>query len=192
MNNLKDILDELNSKSVIMKDDERSIIFSEIESWIYKKIKNIKKLYQATINGGDCINFHSKCDNIENTLVIIESEGFRRFGGFTPIPWESNGHFKEDYSLKSFVFSLDNKKIYSLKKFSSSVYHDINSGPCFGGGYDIGIVGNPIKERTLYTFQNSYDYKGDRYPLSECEYSNLFSKKIKAHEYEVFQVIFVK
>ena len=39
--------------------------------------------------GGDSINFHKKCDNIPNTLILIKSEGNRRFGGFTPIPWKS-------------------------------------------------------------------------------------------------------
>ena len=41
------------------------------------------------MDGGDSKIFHKKCDNIPNTLVIVESEGHRRFGGFTPIPWKS-------------------------------------------------------------------------------------------------------
>jgi len=69
----------------------------------------------------------------------------------------------------------------------NAVYHNKNSGPCFGGGRDIGIDKNPIKENTLFTFQISYDYKGDNYSLSE---SDGFNKKIKALEYEVFQFIF--
>ena len=178
-----------NDKSVIMKEDERNMIFSEIENKMNKKIRKIKKLYQATIDGGDPINFHSKCDNIENTLVLIKSEGLRRFGGFTPIPWKSNGIWIKDPSLKSFVFSLDKKKIYSLKSGFNAVYHNKDSGPCFGGGRDIAIDNNPIKENTLYTFQSSYDYKGDNYSLSECDGQN--NIRIKALEYEVFQVIFL-
>ena len=175
-----------------MKDDEEQMIFSTIEKKMNKKIKKIKKLYQATIDGGDPINFHSKCDNIENTLVIIKSEGFRRFGGFTPIPWKSSiKNYISDHSLKTFVFSLDNKKIYYLIKKEKSVYHYKDYGPCFGEGHDIGIIGNPIKEKALYTCQISYDYKGDQYSLSEYNYNKIFKKqKIKAFEYEVFQVIF--
>ena len=181
-----------NDKSVIMKDDERNMIFSEIENKMNKKIIKIKKLYQATIDGGNPIKFHSKCDNIENTLVIIKSKGLRRFGGFTPIPWKSNGDWVNDPSLKSFVFSLDNKKIYYLKEGGySSVYHNKNYGPCFGFGHDIGIEGNPIKEHTLFTYQSdNYDYKGDKYSLSEYKYDRDDRKKLKALEYEVFQVIF--
>ena len=173
-----------------MKYNERKMIFSEIENKMNKKIRKIKKLYQATIDGGDPINFHSKCDNIENTLVFIKSEGLRRFGGFTPIPWTSNekGVYKEDPNLKSFVFSLDKQKIYSLKSKENAVCHKKNGGPCFGFGHDIGIDKNPLKENTLYTCQSSYDYKGDKYSLSE--YDGDFNKHIKALEYEVFQVLF--
>ena len=199
INNLKKQIKFLNynmnlknfDKSVIMKDDERNMIFSEIEKKMNKKIRKMKKLYQATIDGGDPINFHSKCDNIENTLIIIKSEGLRRFGGFTPIPWKSEGDWIDDPSLRTFVFSLDNKKIYYLQNGGyNSVYHFKNNGPCFGQGFDIGIEGNPIKDNTLYTYQESYDYKGDKYSLSEYEYDKSDSKKVKALEYEVFQVIF--
>ena len=153
-----------------------------------KRIKEINKLYQATKDGGDPINFHLKCDNIPNTLVLIKSEGKRRFGGFTPIPWKSEERYvyKQDSENKTFVFSLDNKKIYYLKDIENAVSHDKNRGPCFGGGQDIGINGNPIKENTLYTFQYSYDYKGDSNALSEYNGQNY----LKALEYEVFQVIF--
>ena len=183
----------IQNESVIMKADEMRMIFSTIEKKMNKKIKKIKKLYQATIDGGDPINFHSKCDNIGNTLVIIKSEGFRRFGGFTPIPWKSNiiKNYISDHSLKTFVFSLDNQKIYYLIKKEKSVYHYKDYGPCFGEGHDIGIVGNPIKEKVLYTCQLSYDYKGDQYSLSEYKYNKIFNKKkIKALEYKVFQFIF--
>ena len=64
--------------SLIIKDDEKNMIFREIENKMNKKIKEIKKLYQATKDGGDPINFHSKCDNIPNTLVLISSYTIRR------------------------------------------------------------------------------------------------------------------
>ena len=166
--------------------EEESFIFNEIENKINKRIKEIKKLYQATIDGGDAKNFHNKCDDISNTLVLILSQGHRRFGGFTPIPWKSDGGYKSDPEMKTFVFSLDNKKIYYLKKKEPvAVYHDYSFGPCFGVGQDIGIKGNPIKEKTLFTNQWSYDYEGGNQSLSEYNSSN-----IKALEYEVFQIIF--
>ena len=184
---LKEQIDKFNNKSVIMRDYERKMIFSVIENKMNKKIKEMQKLYQATVDGGDPINFHSKCNYHENTLVLIESEGLRRFGGFTPIAWTSFGGYKEDSSLKTFVFSLDKNKISSLKKKCFSVYHDKDNGPCFGFGHDIVIEGNPLIENTLYTCKsNSFDYEGFN---SLSEYDGK-SGKIKALEYEVYQVIF--
>ena len=188
INNEINYIKGLNSDtSIIMKDSEKSIIFPEIEKKLNKKIKKIIKLYQATIDGGEPMIFHNKCDNIPNTLVLVQSEGNRRFGGFTPIPWTLKGGNKLDPEMKTFVFSLDNKKIYYLKrKDSVAVYHGNISGPSFGQGFDIGIEGNPIKEKKLYTFNYSYDYKGENHPLSEYENDQF----LKALEYEVFQLIF--
>ena len=50
------------------------------------------------------MTFHSKCDYIPNTLVLIKSEGKRRFGGFTPIPWKSQGDYINDPEMKTFIF----------------------------------------------------------------------------------------
>ena len=177
------------NKSLIMKEDEKKMIYSEIENKMNKKIKYIKKLYQATTDGGDSKIFHLKCDNIQNTLVLIKSEGKRRFGGFTPIPWKSEEiwKYKKDPEMKTFIFSLDNKKIYNLKNENvDSVFHEQNSGPCFGNGWDIGFEGNPIKDKKLYTYQSSYNYNGDKNTLSEFDFNN----KGKLLECEVFEVIF--
>ena len=91
-----------------MNNDEKDIIFSEIENKMSKRIKEIKKLYQATIDEGSSKNFYLICDNIPNTLIFIKSEGNRRFGWFSSIPWKSNGGFKKDLEKKTLVFSLDN------------------------------------------------------------------------------------
>ena len=183
---LKNKINNISNKSVIIKEDESEMITSEIEKKTNKKIKEIKKLYQATIDGGNSEIFHKKCDNIANTLILIKSEGKRRFGGFTPIPWKSEENYIKDPEEKTFVFSLDNKKIYYLNNSDNAIYHDINSGPCFGGGRDIALDGNPIKENKLYTLECSYDYQGDIHPLSEYKDNNL-----KALEYEVFQIILI-
>ena len=186
---IKDKKDLDNNKSEIMEEDDKKMIYLEIENKMNKKIKEIKKLYQATKDGGDSKIFHLKCDNIPNTLVLIKSEGQKRFGGFTPIPWKSEEIWKyiQDSEMKTFVFSLDNKTIYNLKNEKvDSVYHEKNCGPCFGNGWDIGFEGNPLEEKRLITFKNSFDYKGDKNSLSEFVNGN----EGKIIEYEVFEVIF--
>ena len=82
-----------------------------------KEIKEIKKLYQATVDGGEPSIFHQKCDNIPNTLTFIKSSGNKRFGGFTSRVWNSKkGGYKQDDN--AFVFSIDKQKIYPNKKGS--------------------------------------------------------------------------
>ena len=173
----------------LIKKDERYMIFTEIENKMNKKIQKLKKLYQATVDGGDPATFHSKCDNIPNTLIIIKSQDNKRFGGFTPIPWKSSkdGFYTKDEEKKTFIFTLDYKKISNLNNTNNVTYNKSDCGPCFGDGWDISIEGNPIKENKLWVFRSgSFDYKGIDTPLSECSYNN----KGKASEYEVFQVIF--
>ena len=133
--------------SSIMKSEEFDLIEKEIESRINKKIKGTKKLYQANVDGGDPSIFHYKCDNIPNTLTIIKTKGKRRFGGFASTIWESKLLYKED--INSFLFSLDNKKIYSYKKNGLALFCNKINGPSFGNSKNklgtVSIYGNPIK-----------------------------------------------
>ena len=73
------ILNKLNNNiSDIMYENEFKIINLGIKNRLNKKVKGLKKLYQALIDGDDSINFHTKCDNISNTLILIKSAGNRR------------------------------------------------------------------------------------------------------------------
>ena len=69
INDLKNTLYDFMNKSVIMKEDEKSLLFTEIENKMNKKVHKLKKLYQATIDGGNPINFHKKSDNIPNNPI---------------------------------------------------------------------------------------------------------------------------
>ena len=174
--------------SVIMEIEEYDWIKSAITERIQKDIKEIKKLYQATIDGSEASNFHKLCDNIPNTLILIKSAGDRRFGGFTSECWESSIKRKNDKN--AFLFSLDKKKIYKNKNYSYSIYCNSLSGPCFGFGNTIKIGKNVIKDKTLKTFESnpecSYEFDGDSNALSE----DGKNEGIFAKEYEVFQIIF--
>ena len=178
-----------NYKSVIMEDKEFNIIHLGIKSRLNKEVKEIKKLYQATIDGDGAINFHSKCDNIPNTLVLIKSAGNRRFGGFTTQTWESdNGKYKDDKN--AFLFSLDKQRIYCYKNAGNAIYCHKNQGPSFGCGHDIYLGNNAIQNKKLYTYESysssSYNYIGDNNALSEDGRGSY----IYPVEIEVFQVIF--
>ena len=179
----------LKNKSVIMKENEFEMIHLAIKSRLNKEVKELKKLYQATVDGDGGINFHSRCDNIPNTLVLIKSAGNRRFGGFTSVEWKSSsGEYKDDKN--AFLFSLDKQKIYSYKNNGKAIYDYKDFGPIFGCGFDTHIGKHGIQEKHLYTNESysdsSYNYNGDKNALSEDGKAGY----IYAVEYEVFQVIF--
>ena len=181
---------KIGNKSVIMKENEFDLIHLAIKSRLNKEVKELKKLYQATIDGDGAINFHSRCDNIPNTLVLIKSAGNRRFGGFTTAQWSSPTSFEYKDDPNAFLFSLDKQKIYSYKNNGNAIYNGKDYGPCFGQ-YDIVILRHGIQEKHLYTGEsfsssNSYNYNGDNNALSEDGKQSY----IYAAEYEVFQVIF--
>jgi len=174
--------------SSIMESEEYDMIESALTERINKSIKKIKKLYQATVDGGDASIFHKLCDNIPNTLILIKSAGDRRFGGFTSECWESSIKRKNDKN--AFLFSLDKNKIYKNKNYSYSIYCNSLSGPCFGFGNTIKIGKNVLKDKTLKTFESnpecSYEFDGDNNALSE----DGKNEGVLAKEYEVFQIIF--
>jgi hypothetical protein len=179
------------NRSILFDVSEFEMVKLEIEKKKGQSVKGLKKLYQASIDGGECSIFHKKCDNIPNTLTIIKSAGYRRFGGFTTVEWDTSGKFKDD--KKSFLFSLDKMKIYSFKNNGKAIYCHKDYGPTFGAGYTIKIGGNPLNEKKLYTYEFfpdgcSYNFNYDNSALSESGKGN--SSNIYAMDYEVFEVIF--
>ena len=179
---------KIGNKSVIMKESEFDFIHLAIKSRLNKEVKELKKLYQATIDGDGAINFHSRCDNIPNTLILIKSAGNRRFGGFTSIQWSSTSSQEWKDDPNAFLFSLDKQKIYSYKKDKKAICNYDYRGPCFGSGHDICIENHCIQDKKLITYESnsnsSYNFNGDKNALSESNGSGIY-----AAEYEVFQVI---
>ena len=178
-----------NNNSSILRGNEFDMIHFAIKSRLDKEVKEVKKLYQATVDGDGPINFHTKCDNIPNTLTIIKSAGNRRFGGFTTQIWDSSEKYKDD--KYAFLFSLDKKKVYSYNNNGKAIYCKKDGGPNFGQARDICIGINPIQLKALYTNESSslycsYEYDGDNNALSEDGKAN----SIFAVEYEVFEIIF--
>ena len=174
--------------STIMEKNEFDMIYSAIKERMNKEIKEIKKLYQATKDGGDSETFHKLCDGISNTLVLYKSAGNRRFGGFASLCWNSESGPISDKNC--FLFSLDKKKIYYSKIGNFQIADYSYDGPSFASEklYIIRILGNALKEKTLGTAEEEFKdiFDGDQNALSEdgkC-------KGIYAKEYEVFQIIF--
>ena len=177
--------------SNIIRKDEFNMIKKATEERMNKKIKKIKKIYQATVDGENGAIFHQKCDNIHNTLVLIESAGNRRFGGFASECWKSDNNSNVDN--KCFLFSLDKMKIY-LPKMNNhyNICNYKEKGPNFSynGQLCIVIGQNPIKNKRLSTNESDNVYGDlfnyDKNALSEDgQFNGIYSK-----DYEVYQIIF--
>ena len=182
----------INNKSSIMKENEFDMINTAIKVRLNKDVKDLIKLYQASIDGDNAINFHTKCDSIPNTLVLYKSAGNRRFGGFTTVGWSSptSGESKDD--PKAFLFSLDKQKIYSYKNKGNAIYIYKEHGPIFGSSpCDIVMYDGFLKKdnKRLFTSESysncSFNYDGDNNALSEDGKSGY----INALELEVFHVV---
>ena len=181
--NLENFID-----SAIMEKGEFFMIKTAIQKRMNKEIKNLKKLYQATIDGGEPEIFHEKCDNIPNTLVLYKSAGNRRFGAFSSECWGNKG---DTLDKNCFLFSLDKQKIYNPKNdmcFQLACYS--HSGPSFAnhGNYCIKLYKNALKTKNLKTNEEEFKefFDGNVNALSEDEnFEGVFAK-----EYEVFEVLF--
>ena len=105
---------KINSKIV---DSYFNIIL--IKNWINNinnessKIIKAKILYKLSKDGDSIDTFHQKCDNNSPTLLLVETTNGRKFGGYTTCVWSVNKGGKKDG--KTFLFSLDEKKLYKKK-----------------------------------------------------------------------------
>jgi len=141
-----------NINSVIMNNNEFDMIHLAIKSRLNKEVKELKKLYQASIDGDSSTNFHSRCDNIPNTLTIIKSAGNRRFGGFTTQVWDSPENFTYKDDKNAFLFSLDKQKIYPYNNDGNAIECYKGYGPTFGKVHSSIYIGsNFIQQKELHT-----------------------------------------
>ena len=174
--------------AIIENHEEFETINSVIEQKMNKEIKEIKKIYQSTKDGGHCSQFHKLCDGIPNTLVLYKSAGDRRFGGFASQCWNSNNTCVEDKNC--FLFSLDKKKIYFTKKKNFEIDNYPYDGPSFScsRNYIIRLYENALTNKSLKTYEENHIdiFDGDKNALSEDgEFKGVYAK-----EYEIFQIIF--
>ncbi|CAF5107546.1 unnamed protein product [Rotaria sp. Silwood1] len=119
-------------------------------------------IYKASRDGFDAATFHLCCDNQGPTMTIIQSNNNYLFGGYTSIPWTSDGSYKNDTT--AFLFTLINPHNISPTKYvincvhtEYAVRHHSKYGPTFGGGHDIYLADGSNRNNSSYTgFPTSY------------------------------------
>ena len=161
-----------------------------------KSVSNIKQkninfnlLYRATRDGDNFNDFHSRVDNKNSTLTIIKTSIGSKFGVFLEVPFkQTNNPIVDD---KSFIFSLDLKKIYNSKKGTYSLNDLANVGILLDLYFQpIRIYQNCLSNNESYTdTAKSINYNS--YIGFEKDYElNNNLKNFKVEEMETFQILF--
>ena len=131
-----------------------------------KKI-TLNLIYKATADSDKAQAFHNKCDKARSTIVLIETNKGKRFGGFTSCSWDGECLEKKDEN--AFIFSLDKMMAYDNIRGEDAIGCYPKFGPIFMGCqiriYDNAFAkGGTTFEKGL-NFDTQEDYEltgGDR------------------------------
>ena len=117
-------------RGIIHKYAEIDDVVTKIQDIFLKGVR-FNLVYKAFDFDDKARTFHEKCDKIETSLVLIETDKDIRFGGFTTKSWSGNNVKKIDNY--SFVFSLDTNKIFDVIPNQPAIGCYPNYGPVFFG-----------------------------------------------------------
>ena len=152
-----------------------------IKQKLKKSIKDIKLIYRASKDGDNSNDFHSKCDNKENTVTFIKDKKGKIFGGFANQKWNQNNGWISDSN--AFLFSLDNYENYFYANNGNQIYGSSSSGPIWWDGNDIKISSGCIYFKNSISKQSSsFNYNGRKNALTGGE-------EFQVEDYEVYQLV---
>ena len=180
----KQLLFEERAQQISVKGD---IIHSTEElELITRKINKANKkitlnlLYKATVDSDKAEAFHDKCDQAQSSLVLVETDKGKRFGGFTSCSWAGECIEKKDED--AFIFSLDKMQVYENIPGEEAIGCYPKFGPIFLG-CQIRIYDNAFSKGGT-TFEKGLNYNTEEdYELTGGD--RIFNVK----EIEVYEVI---
>jgi len=117
-------------RGIIHKYAEIDEVVSKIQDKLLKGVK-FNLVYKAFDLGDKAKVFHEKCDNLNMSLILIETDKDVRFGGFTTRDWKGNCLKKNDNN--AFVFNLNNNTIFDIIKNQPAIGCYPKFGPVFFG-----------------------------------------------------------
>jgi hypothetical protein len=175
---------ETKQETIQVKGDIISDI-KELEM-ITRKINKMNKkitlnlLYKATVDSDSAAAFHEKCDEAKSSLVLVETQEGKRFGGFTTCSWEGDCIEKKDPD--AFVFSLDKMLCYDNIKGEDAIGCYPKFGPIFMG-CQIRIYNDSFTNGGT-TYERGLNYQTEEdYELNGGE------REFKVKDIEVYEVI---
>jgi len=90
------------------------------------------------------------CDNKGPSITVVKNNNGKIAGGYTSQSWTTANAYKTDYD--SYLFSVDNKKVYPVKaNFGNAIYDHTSYGPTFGGGHDLYIASSAASSTSSYS-----------------------------------------
>ena len=174
---------------ILESPDHYNFILS-IFSVLFSNVINIsfEQLYKASCDGDNINAFHSKCDDVKNTLIlIITDDDKRKFGGFTSKEWDKSNKYK--YDDKAFLFSLDLLEFYPiLDKYRNKAINCRENfyAPIFGN--DLFIFDGFFTSKLNKTEEKYFDYSNSKMVKEEYKLSG--QKYFTVTEMEVYKVNF--
>ena len=163
---------------IIHSTEELELITRKINK-ANKKI-TLNLLYKATVDSDKAQAFHEKCDEAKSSLVLVETDKGKRFGGFTSCSWSGDCEDKKDE--EAFVFSLDKMAIYENIPGEEAIGCYPKFGPIFLG-CQIRIYDNAFSKGGT-TFEKGLNFNTEEdYELTGGDRSFIVK------EIEVYEVI---
>ena len=164
---------------IIHDTKELEMITEKINKENKKIIINL--LYKASADGDRASIFHEKCDEANNTIVLVETKDGMRFGGYTTCSWSGNCVDKNDPD--AFIFSFDKMKTYDNIPGDEAIGCYPKFGPIFLG-CQIKIFDNAFtKGGTTYEKELNFNTEED-YELTGGK------RTFEVKDIEVYEVIF--
>ena len=172
--------EEVTVKGDIIHDiNELELITKKINHNEQKLTLNL--LYKATADTDRAAAFHAKCDDAKSSIVLVETDKGKRFGGYTSLSWKGDCIEKSDE--KAFVFSLDKMETYDNIPGEDAIGCYPRFGPIFLG-CQIRIYDNAFtKGGTTFERGLNFNTKED-YELNDGE------RTFIVKEIEVYEVLF--
>jgi len=144
-----------------------------------------KLIYKATRDWFSAKNFQENCQNLQNVLVIAKTDHNKIIGGFSPLPWmipEETQRYLKDLTNSTFLYSVNNKEKYLIKKNCDAICVTKNHGPIYGRN-DLEILDNcDTKQNNMCRFGESFNTKN----TAKDFFGN---EKYLIKEYEVYQIL---
>jgi len=180
-------ISSISSISLIIKNDfekENALV-----DWIKKSLKinslKFELIFRMSQNGDNSSDFHKYCDGVGPTLILIQTDKGRIFGGFTPLNWGTKNVEVYDKLNRTFIFSLNLMKKYDMIDNKKKSIICKNTGPVFGD-WDFGLDYN-MKYGSTYANSCSNFLSNNNLELTGGKGDN---DSFTTEEFEVYKVIY--